>query len=431
MTEIRFLVLILIISTLFFGAVETWAFSLIGISTFVFFSIWFYRNGQTLKLPEERWDRAVFFSLLGFLIYNFLQWLPLPELLLELINPAKYSVLKDFIVGHGLLDTISIYAFATVQESIKLLVYLIIFLLATRIKDKESLRRLFVGIIAFGFVLSCFAILQKATWNGKIYWFKEVSVNTNVFGPFVNRNHYAGFIGMIIPLSMSMTLAYRNEKRYFFLLASVIMSFSLVFSLSRGGIISFLFSTVVFLSLVSRHMSRRRLTGYLIVFASAFLFYFFYLGFSPVIERFAKEGISLEGRPHVWLGTWNAIKDFPLFGTGAGTFRYIFPLYQPADIGNLNFHYAHNDYLQLLLETGLVGFALLLVSFIGIFVKVIRFYRNGTSIIMAGLVASITYIMIHSLVDFNLHIPSNAIMFSVVMGTTFAYSSNMKKKTKS
>lgn len=427
MIEIKFLTVIVIISTLLFGAVETWAFSIVGIATLIFFCVWFFKYGKSWDVPEDKWDRIIYFSLSGFTLYSLLQIVPLPEVLLEIVNPSKYRVLKDFLIESKSLDTLTIYTYASINEIVKLTIYVIIFFLSTRIKDKESIRKIFVNIVIFGFILSCFAIIQKATWNGRIYWFREVSSDRNVFGPFVNRNHYAGFMGMILPLSMSLTLAYRNEKRYFFLLSSVIMSFSLVFSLSRGGIISFLLSTVIFMLLVSRHLSRKRLTGYLIVFASAFFFYFFYLGFSPVIERFAKEGISLKGRPLIWMGTWNAIKDFPIFGTGLGTFRYIFPLYQPGDIGNLNFHYAHNDYLQLLLETGIIGFSLILVFFIGICAKIIRFYRNGPSIIMAGLITSITYILIHSLVDFNLHIPSNAITFSMITGITVAYSSNKKK----
>jgi len=137
------------------------------------------------------------------------------------------------------------------------------------------------------------------------------------------------------------------------------------------------------------------------------------------VERFAQSGLSSEGRMLVWKATLKAFADFAWFGTGLGTFRYVFPLYYPEGLQN-NFLYTHNDYLQFLLETGIVGTLLLALAFVslaGIAFKACS--KESPSFIMAGLVTSMIYMLIHSFFDFNMHIPSNAIMFSIILGLLY------------
>lgn len=97
---------------------------------------------------------------------------------------------------------------------------------------------LFRILVYFGFGLAIFAIIQKATWNGKLYWFRELSLGGEPFGPFVNRNHYAGFINMLIPLSLGLAVMRRSRgKQTLFGFFGIIMAVSLFISF-QGVVLS-------------------------------------------------------------------------------------------------------------------------------------------------------------------------------------------------
>ena len=156
------------------------------------------------------------------------------------------------------------------------------------------------------------------------------------------------------------------------------------------------------------------------VFAIMLLSLVLYAGISPLMERFSAGGISDSQRILAWKGTLAALKDFPVFGTGLGTFQYVFTLFHPAGLHHFWDH-AHNDYLEFLLEEGAAGTltgAFFIFSVLrGAFG---RQWEGKQAYLQAGFASSLATIGVHSLVDFNLHIPSNAILFFMVMGLALA-----------
>jgi O-antigen ligase len=143
-----------------------------------------------------------------------------------------------------------------------------------------------------------------------------------------------------------------------------------------------------------------------------------YVGVGAAIERFALDKVLHEGRPNVWANTLGIARDFPLFGSGLGTFDAVYPAYE---LRNLDRHYshAHNDYLEYLAEIGFIGMLLLMGGILFLLYTTFRVWRERKNpevkgLVMGGIVAVIC-MLIHSIADFNLHIPANMLLFTAVL----------------
>jgi O-antigen ligase len=430
------LITIVVVSTLAFGTVEPWSLAIVGILTAVAFAVFTLHRDSLTELFCKR------FFVLGaiLLAYGLFQLLPLPMKLLEAVSPALPALLSippgpaDLLVSDknpGLagqlpaFHAISIYPFATEMELSRLVIYLMIFLMAAfGPRTHEEIYSVLRVLAIFGFTLALFAVVQKATWNGKLYWIRELSYNRgNPLGPFVNRNHFAGWMCMVAPLSFGLGLMSRSTSRSLrYIFFAVVMAITIFFSLSRGGIISFLLSTVVLTVIVVWGASSRRGVIPVLSFVVALLGYLIYLGVSPIVQRFAQSGVSSAERLLVWSASITAFRNFPVFGTGLGTFQHIFPMYKPDGIETF-YQHAHNDYIEILLELGISG-AFLGLVFLGLAGKHILYvrWRGRKRYLKAAFVASLVSLTAFSLFDFNLHIPSNAILLSFILGLAVAMS---------
>lgn len=421
MIETATIISTIVISVLLFGAVEAWSFAIAGIGAIVGFNVWLRRKELDFGMPWERWQKLMAVSVAGFLAVCAFQLIPLPAFFIKTLSPSTYSLIHDITARE--FFSISLYPYETLNGVFRVAVYLMVFAMAASLsKDREAVRKIMVALVVFGFALSVFAIIQKATWNGKIYWFRELTQGGSPFGPFVNRNHFAGFVGMVIPLGIGIVLEKRHtEKTLLLSFLTIIAAVGLFFSLARGGILSFLASAAFFSALTVIRGIGKKSVFYVSLFILAVGIYIFYLGISPIIERFAQDGLTSEGRFLVWGGTLRAFADFPALGTGLDSFRYVFPMYYPQGLQRV-FLFAHNDYLQLMLEMGVAGTAFAAMFLVSIAAGVVKYSRRrGMSPVLAGLCASAFYMLVHSIYDFNLHIPSNAIAFSAISGLIVAY----------
>jgi O-antigen ligase len=323
------------------------------------------------------------------------------------------------------LHPVSVYSFATEMELSRLTIYLMIFLMAAfGPRTHEQVHSMLRMLAIFGFFLALFAVTQKATWNGKLYWVRELSYNRgNPLGPFVNKNHFAGWMCMVAPLSFGIGLMSRSmSRRIRYIFFAVVMAITIFFSLSRGGIISFLLGTIILALTVVWGVSSKKSLIPVLSFVVALLGYLIYLGVSPIVQRFVQSGMSSHERLLVWSASMTAFRDFPVFGTGLGTFQHIFPMYKPDGI-TMFYQHAHNDYVEILLELGISG-AFLMLVFLGLAGKHILYvrWRGRERYLKAAFVASLVSIAVFSLFDFNLHIPSNAILLSFILGLAVAMS---------
>ncbi len=299
------------------------------------------------------------------------------------------------------------------------------------------IQRIAFGIAGFGFLVAFLGIVQFLTWNGRLYWIRSITVGFP-FGPYINRNHFAGLMEMTCPIAFGLCFskAIDHPRRIIFAVFSVVMGLATLISLSRGGIVSLVAALAVFGILYGKRRGIRPAILALGLFIGLVGIGLAWLGADPLIQRiltvrsFHQEA-SFAQRLLVAKDSLAIIRDHPFTGTGLGTFALAFPRYQSWYTG-LRFDKAHNDYLQLLIEVGLVGIAPAVVWVTGLFRSVLRMLRdksNPFSPLRLAAFSGCFGILVHSLVDFNLQIPANALYFAVLAGIATREDINRKATT--
>jgi len=335
-------------------------------------------------------------------------WLYLPFLGLCIIAASQY------------LFGLSVYPHATKVEVLRLGTYLFVGFLAGQTILSERDRNGFLRfLMILGFAVSLFAIVQFYTWNGKLYWTRAVENAGTPFGPFVDRDHFAGFVELIAPFSLAslVTGAVRRDAFPVVTLFGVLPLGAAVLCGSRGGIISLVIELAVLAALLSGRLAGRKVILSALLLLVLCAGWIGWLGVDRAAERFKNlrvSELSQDRRMSVYRDTWRIFLDHRAIGTGLGTLEFIFPRYESFYDGNVVDH-AHNDYLELLAETGIAG------GICGLGFIAILFWRGLANLQRAqtptavafycGALAACAGMVIHSFVDFNLHIPSNALLF--------------------
>jgi len=271
----------------------------------------------------------------------------------------------------------------------------------------------------FAFLVAGLGILQHLTFNGKLYWFREMHYGGIPFGPYVNRNHFAGFVELVLPMALVPLLLgrVRRERLVLVGMLAVLPLSALLFSASRGGIAS-LGAELAFLALVL--VLRKTGARSVLVGGTVLLLAFLtvsWLGVNEVLSRFSALQ-TLEVRPDkrasMRQGTWHIFLDHPLLGTGLGTLQQVYPPYETVYDGKIVNH-SHNDYLEALAETGILGGICCAWFVVTLFIGGLRFLFSGENSLASTLRlcgwTGCWGLLVHSLVDFNLHIPSNLLLF--------------------
>ncbi len=296
---------------------------------------------------------------------------------------------------------------------------LLLFLAAQSFRTLEDWRGFVWFVMSFGFLVAIFGILQYLTFNGKLYWFREMHFGGIPFGPYVNRNHFAGFTELVIPISLvPLVLGKVRRERWFLVsLFAVVPIGALFLSASRGGLVSFAVEVgVLVLWLILRRTVGRHLLSGGAVLLLAFLMVS-WLGVQQLVERFSSlQSLEVTGgkRASMRADTWRIFLDHPWTGTGLGALQIVFPAYETLYDGKVVNH-THNDYLEALAETGIAG-GLCCLWFLGVlfFDSLRRLSQpNGafaTTLQLSAFVACLG-LLTHSLVDFNMHIPVNLLLF--------------------
>lgn len=315
---------------------------------------------------------------------------------------------------------LSAYSYATKIELLKWAAYLIAFFLTIEsFHTLEDWKHFVWFLVSLGFSVSLLAVIQHFTFNGKLYWFRVLSQGGIPFGPFVNHNHFAGLVELTDPLGLAMLISATVQRNKLLLLSllTIIPIGALVLSASRGGITGFLFECALLgvLLRTPKRGSKQLLIAACLVFAAGGLAV--WLGAGWTAERFGnltRGDISRDRRVSMFKDTWKIFLDHPWCGTGLGTFETVYPRYESYYDGSVVDH-AHNDYLELLADTGLIG-GLCMVAFIAIlFQSGLSNIRSAATVpsrsLNAGALAACAGLLLHSFVDFNMHIPSNALLF--------------------
>ncbi len=315
--------------------------------------------------------------------------------------------------------------------------------------SKKRLRAMVWVVIGVGLVSACFGIVRAVFQQSPGYFLPALTNNGQSFAQFINRNHFGFLIEMALGLTLGLLVRGGSGYRSIALLLPItaFMWVTLIFSNSRGGIFASL-CQVLFLVLMLdplRHVSKQTGTtvwgrvqnvigGFAVrtILIGSLIALFAYgvswVGGEAVVSNFQLAGYSFSqqgaqgnrenvSRKDIWAATWQLAKARPILGAGFGGYWIAITKYHNAS-GSFTPQEAHNDYLELLASGGIIGCAL--VGWFGVrFVKSARKTLHASDPFVRaaalGAVTGMFGVMIHSFVDFGLHITINAVIFTALI----------------
>ncbi len=389
------LLLLLAFAVLSFGAVDVWAQSILEIGSALLLAFWalIARLNPQLKV---RWY-ALYWPLLGLIA----------------------------IAGLQLLFRGTASPFLTRAELLRFVCYFVMFfLVAQAFRARNDWLMLAWFVVLFCFAVSLFAIAQHFTSTNEIYWMQRFKTDVRPFGPYVNRNDFAGFVELTLPIGLAL-LVFRGVHKDLFPILTVLTVVPIgadVLSSSRAGIVSLAVEIAILLLLAFlRPAKSRRSRGagkmLVSILAVAALAFAAWVGVGRTLERFSSLShpeVTLARRVSMARGALRIFFAHPLKGCGLGALVDVFPRYDTGYDGRIVDH-VHDDYLELLAEAGILG-GLCGLSFLWFFYRAARSNFSAeqghfSRALHAGAIAAVCGMLLHSFVDFNLHIPANALLF--------------------
>jgi O-antigen ligase len=412
--------LAIILSALAYGTVHAWSLAVFFIGGIGLLVLWV---ADSWSLGVVRISRNVLqLPLLGLLALGLFQLLPLR-------NPDTAGM------SLTMVRSLSLNPYATRFIVIELIALLIYFGATLVFVDTPKRLRLLVRTITiFGFFLAIFGLTQSFTSPTRVYWIREIP-QSQAFGPFINRHHFAGYMELTIalPLGLIFSGSVEREKKFIYIFAAGLMAVALVMTNSRGGTISLVAELLFLIALMGIGRSRRKKRGekkpriksaamkaglalalVIALFGSVVL-----LGGEEALSRLVgsvNTDDPTTGRAHFWSVTVDIIKNHPVVGTGLGAFGVVYTGYDTRN-GLYRLEQAHNDYLQVLSDAGIVGAVLGLGFLLALFRMGFArresrdIFRRGVA---SGALAGCFGLLVHSFFDFTLHTTANTLLFLVL-----------------
>lgn len=439
----RLLIVALAWGALSFGAVYPWAYwplaaisAGIGIHAIITNRAWQDPRIRTLALGLGAVALAIGVQLVA-----------LPYSLIERLSPSLDRYFRDYQLAYhpASVHSLSIAAASTLVVLILLLAFSLLLIGLVSALERMSLDWTVTQLMGLGVALVVIGLVQKAfpadTANPMVYGFWQPRQGGNPFGPFINRNHYAGWMVMAMPVvagyacallaqaerpyarGFSATLRWlaRVDSSRFILVGfcALMMGTALVVTGSRSGVASLAVAILVFGLLAMRisrgGRARAKVAFWMIVILAAAVAW---AGVDRMVGRFLVARADAPSRLVAWQDTAAIIQDFPLAGTGMGTYAQAMIVYQTAGRPRM-YAQAHNDYLQIAAEGGalvaipVVGVALIVVA--GISRRLKRSDDPATYWVRAGAIAGLAGIAAQSLVEFSLQMPGNTVLFVLLL----------------
>ena len=320
---------------------------------------------------------------------------------------------------------VTAYRHDTVVNARLYIAYAILCFLATQtlLRSAQARKLAFIFCI-YASAIAVFALLQGISSNGKLYWVRTPRMGGWIYGPYVNHNHYAGLMELLIPipLVLCLTKMVESRERIAAAAAAALMAGTIFLSGSRGGMVALMAELAVLTFLLIRQRHDLRAAAGLGVFLLIVVGLLTWLGGDELTRRLATVDVSHSDltnsmRMQINRDGLHMFAAKPILGWGMGSFPVIYPQFRTF-YTNFFVNQAHDDYLQLLVEMGLLGFAtmvwFLVVLYRRAFSKITKWTSEVSGALSLACILGVTGILVHSTVDFNLQIPANAAFFFVV-----------------
>ena len=429
-------------SVLAFGGVEATAFVPVQIAVAILALVVFWQHGS----PRISLSTSSVLAIL--LAVPLLQLIPMPRSLVSAVSPARVALADNLpagVTGFQKDMALTVNSYETLIALLRFVCYLLVFLLAVRSYQQGGDQKgLVSALIGIGLFEALYGTVQYLTGWQYIFHYKKMFYVQEATGTYINRNHYAGLLEMVLPFVVAGILLrarlHDSDRQTFWrrliisphssrilrdVILFAVLLVGLIFSRSRMGIMAAVLGIALTAAIVFLQGHRSALIVLLFVLAFATV-YATWIGLAPVIERFevlGEPGAFEEDRLPLWRDTLALIHDFPLVGTGLGTFSWASMHYQSTFL-NMRYGHAHSDYLEFAADFGIPAAILFWVSLWSLLVKVarqaLRLERTNDRVLAAGCAGAMASLLIHSITDFNLQVPANAFLFSWIAGTAAA-----------
>ncbi len=428
------------------GSNRVWAWSFLEVATFALLGAWLALWALGIATVSESLAKAwPALALLGlWLAYLSLFLVPLPPDVVAFLSPeaARMQSLTDAIGITRASMTLSVDPHASRAFLLKSAAYAGIFFLVLALASNRTRVMTLARVLVYGAVIhAVYAVLMHLADVNEEHFGTMIRHGAQASGTYVNRNHFAGYLELMLALGIGLLIAGLSDrradswKRFFSHLIEWILSPKMLLRLSlcilvialttthsRMGNTAF-FSALLIAGVMGILLSRHATRNTVILLVSLVLIDLFIVGSWFGVEKLARriEATTIsevQEREEPARYTVDMIRDYPVFGAGPGSFYVTFPRYRPEKVVSF-FDWAHNDYAQFAAETGLVGLGmmgLLVVITLGAAIRAQWLRRDP---LMRGMsfacMMGVTSILIHSWVDFNLQIPANAALFMVLL----------------
>lgn len=324
---------------------------------------------------------------------------------------------------------------ATLEHALLLAACVAAFFVVRRLADDPARRnRIVLAFLLLGLFEAFYGLAQYLTHSQTVFGYSKPFGAEDASGTYVNRNHFAGFLGMVMPFALGLGFAPLHARRAapnsmarhraaFWLLVATLMFVAVVFSKSRMGILACLVAAGVTSSLQLLASPRqRRVFAPILALAAASLLLALWIGIEPVAARFGildqEFAAPGRGRLEIWRDTSQLIAARPWMGAGLGAFPAAYTSVQTAFLDRF-VHHAHNDYLQLAAELGVPAATIVFGTMLAVLLRCAWFARSPSSpsgqAVALGASGGLAALLTHSLTDFNLYVPANALTLSCVL----------------
>jgi O-antigen ligase len=414
------------------GSNRAWSAALLEVWVLVLLMAWMagFMSGRYPVSPTLLRARAIWYCAVAWLVFVWLQLLPIPIELLGLISPEAAHAYRQAAAPDAVgWAPLTLDRQATLEGACKTTAYIAFFALSLFLLNTRDRIRTTTYVLIFSGVFQALYGVFSSYQGG-----------VPASGTYVNRNHYAGYLEMCLSVGIGVLMASLSGERnetwgHFFRrmvqwmispkmglrLLLVTMVIALVLSRSRMGNSAFfvsLFATGIIGLMLSRHATRSMVVLLISLMVIDVAIVGTYFGAERVVERISDTSMQTEDRDEVAGYALRMWRDYPLLGAGLGAFGVVFPRYS-ADGTNGTYTHAHNDFFEFGAETGLLGLILLGFMVGSSLLVALRAQYLCRDPVLRGIsfaaLMGILSLMIHSAVDFNLQIPANALTFMLLL----------------
>jgi O-antigen ligase/tetratricopeptide (TPR) repeat protein len=375
--------------------------------------------------------------------------MPLPRAVAAALSPGA-ARLYDKVPGltPAAWLPLSLRAAASLELAGRLTAYAAVFAVAAALaaRGRGAGRRILTAVFAVGLFQALYGSYEYLTGHQHIFGYAKRFYTDSATGTYINQNHYAGALEMALLCGLGLFLASvrgapsgggrrapgwrtrvvalfdgQGPRTFAIGGALALCALGLVFSYSRMGLAAASLASAGVVLVALRRSSGRRRGAAILLLAAAGLLLASLAGWNRIASDLSRQMTPVswdEGRLLVWRDSTAIVRNHPLAGAGLGTFRDVYPAYRSPRIVTFYDH-AHNDWLELAVETGAAGslLALAILALYGIAVaRGLARLRGPDFPVLLGAAGALVALLLHEITDFNLQIPANAVLFAATAG---------------